>query len=110
MDFLSWKGVPFKFDFKTGSFTHTVVVGSTRNGMTINPVANFAAEPDWCLRMVQNAAQYDLGFNSFDLAREIGLRVAAQQAPNIKVLVDAWKQEPALNEFADAVAKAMLPQ
>lgn len=101
---------PFFFKATQGDLNHTFVLGPSGKGMSINPFENFAAEPEWCLRMLQNAAQYDLGFDLFVLARTVGLRVAATQVPSIKALVDAWKQEPALKEFADAVAKAMLPQ
>jgi len=98
MDFLDRMGTPFKFDFMAGQ------------GMVFNPMANFAAKPEWCLNMIQNAAQYELDGAKFDLARRIGLRVAKHQAPSVRALVDAWELEPALTDFADAVSKAMLPQ
>lgn len=103
-------GTPFAFNFHKGDVTHTFVLGSTSKATGINPFEDFASAPEVCLCIIQNAALYDLGFDSFDLARSVGLSVAATQVPNIKVLVDAWKQEPTLKEFADAVAKSMLPQ
>jgi len=102
-------GTPFKFDLTAGDLTHTLVLGSTGLGMTINPVAGIGLEPDQCLRMLQRAADYDLDDSAYAAARKIALDASTGREPTVRDLVGAWKADPNLIAFAEAVAKAMLP-
>ena len=76
---------------------------------TINPFAVFVVDSDACMGLAQQAAMVNLRDDDLALAKAIGLRVAESHTPSIRSLVEAWKQEPSLVEFAAAVARAMLP-
>lgn len=78
--------------------------------MAINPVSTIGANPYHVLYLLQLAAQYELSVAREELAKSVGLRVAAEKdEPNVHDLIEAWKAEPSLIDFANAVAKAVLP-
>lgn len=99
----------FKFDFHTGDLGHHVVVAPTGRGMSFNPFALFAVDPDACLSLVQQGALFNLSADALALAKSIGLTVAQSQTPSVLSLVNAWKDEPLLADFAAAVSRAFLP-
>lgn len=92
-----------------GDLKHSFVIGPTGLGMTMNPIATIGADPYHALYLLQLATQYELGVAREELAKTVALRVAAEKEPNVRDLVEAWKAEPSLVEFANAVAKTMLP-
>ena len=102
-------GAPFAFNFHTGDVTHSFVVGQSGHGMSFNPVAMFAVDADACMVLMQQAAMDNLSNDELTLAKSIGMRVAESQTPSVLALVEAWKQEPSICNFAGAVARAMLP-
>jgi hypothetical protein len=95
------------------SASNLVQIAVTRElagkGITLNPMALFADEPDTCMELAQQAAMVNLPHDDLELAKSIGLRIAESQTPSVRALVEAWKQEPTLADFAAAVARAMLP-
>lgn len=103
------KGTPIAFNFHTGDVANSVVIGPAGHGMSFNPVALFAVDTDACMGLVQQAAMVNLPHDDLALAKAIGLRIAESQTPSVRALVEAWKQEPTLADFAAAVARAMLP-
>ena len=102
-------GMPFAFNFHTGDVSNSVVIGPLGQGMTFNPIALFAVDTYACLQLLQQAAMVNLQDDDLALAKSTGLRVAESQTPSVRALVEAWKQEPSLTNFAAAVAHAMLP-
>lgn len=102
--------VPLHFRAHEGDLKHTFVIGSTRHGMAINQVSTIGANPYHVLYLLQLATQYELGVAREELAKSVALRVAAEkEEPNVRDLIEAWEGEPNLIDFANAVAKAMLP-
>ena len=100
---------PFMFNFQDGDLTHTVVIGSTSQGMSFNPVADFAKDADMSMRLLQQVSNFELDMPSIKLAKRIGVQLNNTKPTSVLDLVTTWKADPALAEFAEAVAKAMLP-
>lgn len=101
---------PFNFKLAAGEpVANSLVVGPVARGMTFNPVAYMGEQPDWCLRFMQLAALYELDEARYEAARRIAIEVAKEGEPSVRSLVAAWRRDAALVEWADAVAKSMLP-
>ena len=100
---------PFLFNLQDGDLTRTVVIGSTGQGVNFNPVADFAKNADLSMRLLQQVSNFELDMLSINLAKQIGVQLKIAKPTSILDLVTAWKADPALAEFAEAVAKAMLP-
>lgn len=109
MDLLNKKSVTPIFDFHEGDLTHTFVIGSSGQGMSFNPVAYFAKDADFVMKFLQQASSFELDTENLGLAKQIGEQVATVKLPTVFELVEAWRTEPALIKFVDAVAQAMLP-
>jgi len=100
---------PFMFNLPDGDFTHTFVMGSTGQGMSFNPVADFTKDADFSMKLLQQVSNFELDMSSISLAKRIGVQLNNTKPASVLDLVTAWKADAALTEFAEAVAKAMLP-
>lgn len=65
-------------------------------------------DPDRALYLLQLVTGYELGLAREALARGIALREIGEGGSTLEDLVKAWKTEPELTVFADAVAVATL--
>lgn len=75
----------------------------------INPFETFSIDPDFCMGMLINGADFSLDAGSYGLAKTIGLEVANVDSPSIASLLEAWGAHPDLEEFVHAVRRAFLP-
>lgn len=73
-----------------------------------SPIGTIKTNPDYALYLFQIIAQYDLSLDREAMARKIALREAAAGTPSVESLVQAWRVEPELADFADAVGAAMI--
>ena len=108
--FLKAPPAPFKFAVATGEQSaHSLLTVASRVGMTFNPVAAIGEQTDWCLLCIQTAARFELDEARYAAARRIALDLANESEPSVRSLIDAWRGDRTLADFADAVANAMLP-
>lgn len=85
-------------------------LGSSQAITPLNVAARFAEDAGSLLGLFQAASGVNLTVQQNDLARSVGLSVAAEQVPNVRLLADAWAKEPSLAAFAAAVRWNMIPR
>ena len=77
-------------------------------GCRPNPVARLQAAPDAVLYSLKFGSGAHLSRQQMELAKEVALRPSSDEV-TIECLVERWMQEPTLEDFANAVAKAFIP-
>jgi hypothetical protein len=82
---------------------------SSTNQFAFNPVANFGDEPSFLMKFMQEAYGKKLSDLEYLRAKEIAIDVCHKnEVPKLITLVEAWKTEPMLIDFAESIARSML--
>jgi hypothetical protein len=88
--------------FKSGESYNTVVMGTTRQGMSFNPFENFVAEPDEAMNLTMRLANVDLSTEKLEKAKKAALDAASQgQKLSLLALIELWEKIPELRIFAE---------
>lgn len=78
---------------------------------TFNPVQDFALEPDQCMTFFLDVTKTTyIGMDLYVQLKATALEVAKLKTPTIHDLVEAWRKEFHLVNFANLVANVMLPK
>jgi hypothetical protein len=84
-----------------------VMRGGSQAGASTFSVPTTETELDLLLYRLQIVIQQELGLQREALAKRIALNLNSRNS--WRDLIDAWRTEPSLMEFASAVARTMLP-
>lgn len=82
------------------------------NGEVVSfiPVANFRNEVSFLMDFMQNLHGKKLTDEQYLRAKEIAIDdFQSVEVPTVRVLVNAWKTEPMLADFAASISRAALP-
>lgn len=81
---------------------------STRN--TWNPVEGFSDDPDaWMSRLIIGSGLVYVDAELYEMAKRLAIEVVIPHQTGIRDLVDIWRKESRLIDFADDIARAYLP-
>lgn len=78
--------------------------------ISFNPVADFGSELSFLMDFMQNVYEKKLTDEQYLRAKEIAIDACQSvEVPTVHVLVNAWKTEPMLADFAESISRAALP-
>ncbi|WP_419793229.1 hypothetical protein ACN09C_27725 (plasmid) [Serratia fonticola] len=81
------------------------------NDNVLNPIAELRNEPQFIMNLMHEISDFKLSEEEYSRAKEIVTDICQkQEEPTLLALVNAWKAEPVLADFAESISKCALPR